>query len=72
MRGEDSGQDEPLEPVIIGCPSCGVWYFADLAAGEEPPELEVAVWEGEERLLAECPDHAHRFEVEGAAESDGA
>jgi hypothetical protein len=62
VRGED-GPDEPIEPVIIGCPTCGQWYVADLAPDEEAENLEEQVWEAEERLLAECPDHAHRFEV---------
>ena len=64
IRGEDVPEDAP-EPVIIGCPSCGQWYFADLAPDVRPPDLEEKVWQGEERLLAECPDHAHRFEVSG-------
>jgi hypothetical protein len=40
-----------------------VWYFLDLAADEDPPELEATIWAAEEQLLAECPDHRHLFTV---------
>jgi hypothetical protein len=67
IRGEAGTDEDAPEPVIIGCPSCGQWYFADLKPDVRPADLEIKVWQGEELLLAECPDHAHRFEVDGIA-----
>jgi len=66
VRGENHPEHEPPEPLIIGCPTCGQWYVADIAPDEEETDVEAVVWEAEEHLLAEGPDHAHRFEVEGA------
>lgn len=67
VRGEDSPVENWAEPLTIGCPRCGAWYFLDLAPDEDPPDLEGAIGEAEERLQAECPDHAHRFEVDASA-----
>ncbi len=50
--------------VRIACPKCGDEFFADLEPEEEPILLDQAEWAAVVRLDEECPDHAHRFEVD--------
>jgi hypothetical protein len=66
VRGEDGAPEDQPEPVIIGCPTCGVWYFGGRSPGEDAFDSEEQVSAAEERLQTECPDHAHRFEMSGA------
>ncbi len=56
--------DQPPEPVTISCPKCGDEFFADLEPYEEPWWIEEAEWTAMMRLHEECPDHAHRFDVD--------
>jgi hypothetical protein len=55
--------EEPPEPITVECPLCGDLYVAELQPYEDWPDLEEMQWEAEQALAAECPDHAHFFEV---------
>jgi hypothetical protein len=54
---------EPPEPLTVDCPRCGDRYVAELHPYEEWPDLEEQEWEAVTALEAECPEHAHFFEV---------
>lgn len=49
--------------VDVACPDCGQVFVADLAPDEDPWELEACEFEALDRLIHECPDHAHMFVV---------
>ena len=57
----------PPELFVVGCPRCGLEYFAH-PLGELPPlraraARMAARVAARTRLQEECPDHGHRFEL---------
>ena len=51
--------------LLISCPRCRDQYFADVERNVELLALQEARWAARVRLAQECPDHPHRFTVEG-------
>jgi hypothetical protein len=52
----------PFPVIVVSCGTCHQWFFSDLAPAERfSREFELS--EAEERLVQECPDHAHRFTI---------
>ena len=61
---EEPPPDPAPVPIVVGCSGCHQWYFCDTDPAEEPAVLEAMLVRAEARLLAECPDHPHRFEID--------
>lgn len=67
VAGEGLPSELVPDVLDLQCPRCGEPYFADLGPEEpEPPELEWLEYRAVRRLLRECPDHAHRFDISEA------
>ena len=64
-HGDPLVGDLLLRLVVVICPRCDVEYFADVEPSEDPTELELPMGAALTRLEGECPDHAHRFVVDG-------
>jgi hypothetical protein len=62
-RGRTPDLNAGRAVVSAICPRCGLEYFCVVEEEAAPWELAWERWMACAQLVAECPDHAHRFTV---------
>ena len=63
VLAREVGDGQVSALVVIRCPGCRSPYVLEVERGTASWELRAAERAVFARLLADCPDHAHRFEV---------
>lgn len=65
MFGDDeSNVDASMPPFMVGCGVCHQWFFSDLPPAGDSSDYAAMLSQVEDRLLRECPDHAHSFKID--------
>ncbi len=63
VLAQEVGAGQVSALVVIRCPGCRSPYALEVARRTTSWELRAAERAVSARLLADCPDHAHHFEV---------